>query len=843
MLFGFHPEKALVNAERLVQQGKFSAAIDIYEKLISQQSPLPNLKNNLGDLYVQVGRIPEALELFGEVVDYLEREGRQPRAIAVMRKMLKLAPDQLELQIRLARVLSDQGMAGEARGVWLDLLERAERTGNWTLADECIRHLLEIEPESLDLLARAAQSRQGRGDTVGAQKEWLGLGRKAVEREALESLDLALRRLQGIDPEWLPFRMLRARSEVVRGNPAEALNLLPPDEVLKKDASAAAEAWRIALDAEDLPSAQRLAQVAMEAGDAGMAVSMGRELLKQGELDAVVPWMTRQPGWFHRADLRGSWCKLLDDLLVINPDHLPALRAWLELAAEGSAAPPALAPRRQRLAELLRESGDAAAALEQYRLLVRQQPSGEAARQAIAELEAELGLASAEAPATAYLRASDSTAGSDRLPPSESLAQIPPDLLDEVVRATSGSPEAESILNLDDEWAQIADENLEDKIRQIEFFSQNGMLPAARQTLDAELARLPHEPRLQALDIVLRTRMEEALGAVAETVVAPVLPAGPEIRSEPGANPGMGSTFDLAPLAPEAHDSNAASAPPPALEFVLSPVREDGPGLAPATADLAWMAPAQSVPSPPPAPQPRTMAAAASASPSQWADTAMAAPDAGHEDLLQEVLPGTAPGVALPGSPLAGPGEAAWDDWLQNEPAPPRPAAAPELKGRSGEAARLLDDLFDNFRTKVEGQSSNEGGDPEHQYNMGIAYYEMGLFEEGVAELQKSFLGWEGQPQPPRDRLLSCGSTLALCFQQLNMPEMALDWYRRTVTAARLPASESIGLLYEEGRLLEQLGRRDEALECYRQVYATNIDYQDVAECLKRVQTMTPPVA
>lgn len=810
MLFGFHPEKALANAERLVQQGKFPAAIDIYEKLISQQSPIPNLKNNLGDLYVQVGRIEEALELFGQVVDHLEREGRQPRAIAVMRKMLKMNPDQLDVQVRLARMLSEQGMIGEARSVWLDLLERAEHSGNWTLADESVRRLLEIEPESLELLARAAQIRQGRGDTAGAQREWLSLGRKAVDRAALDSLDLALRRLQGIDSAWLPYRMLRARSEAARGNAAEALGLLPAEEMLRQDAGAAAEAWRIALDVEDLPIAKRLAQVAMEAGDAAMAVAMGRELLKQGDLDEVVAWVTREPDWFHRADLRGGWCTLLDDLLEINPDHRPALRAWLELAAEGAAAGPALAPRRQRLAELLRESGEASAALEEYRLLARQQPVPDAVRQGIGELERELGLAQPEPEAAIDAPVGDRHAGEAAADLAvdafgQSASGAPPDWVEQALHDSSPR-EVDAILDLDDEWAQVADQNLEESIHQIEFFSQNGMLPAARQTLDAELARLPHEPRLQALDLILRTRMEAEMETAAAVGAASqsALPSSPE--------------------------------PPAASEFELSPIAFDAEQPAASFPGLDWMN-APAAPAAEPVPVERARAAAAAAGP-----VGIEAGE-GNEELLHAVLPATASGTEMRGSLADAPGEAAWADWLQSEPAPPQPAAAPELKGRGGEAARLLDDLFDNFRTKVEGSSADSSGDPEHQYNMGIAYYEMGLYEEGVAELQKSFLGWEGQPQPPRDRLLSCGSTIALCFQQLNMPEMALAWYRRTIDAARLPAAEAIGLLYEEGRLLEQLGRREEALECYRQVYATNIDYQDVAECLKRVQTMAPPVA
>lgn len=160
-------------------------------------------------------------------------------------------------------------------------------------------------------------------------------------------------------------------------------------------------------------------------------------------------------------------------------------------------------------------------------------------------------------------------------------------------------------------------------------------------------------------------------------------------------------------------------------------------------------------------------------------------------------------------------------------PPPPAPAARPAASG-------LLDDIFQEFRTAVEQTETEDNSDPEARYNLGVAYKEMGLGEEAIAELQKAFAGWQARRGPP-DRMLSCGAMIAMCFQESNMPELALQWYETTLAHAGLSPRAALGPRFEAAKLLEQLGRQDQALAYYRQVYAEDVDYQDVAECVRRL--------
>jgi tetratricopeptide (TPR) repeat protein len=135
------------------------------------------------------------------------------------------------------------------------------------------------------------------------------------------------------------------------------------------------------------------------------------------------------------------------------------------------------------------------------------------------------------------------------------------------------------------------------------------------------------------------------------------------------------------------------------------------------------------------------------------------------------------------------------------------------------EKIQSVDQLFNAFREGVEQQVKVD--DYDTHYNLGIAYKEMMLLEPAVEEFKKAM----SDPE----RTLECCSMLAICELAQGNFDAASEWLHQGIDAPGWPPEDSIGLRYDLGEILEQQGRREEALEQFRLVHEIDPEYREVA--------------
>ena len=159
---------------------------------------------------------------------------------------------------------------------------------------------------------------------------------------------------------------------------------------------------------------------------------------------------------------------------------------------------------------------------------------------------------------------------------------------------------------------------------------------------------------------------------------------------------------------------------------------------------------------------------------------------------------------------------------------PPPVAAAPVGGGIDAGLA----ELFEEFRAAEEGDTVTE--DFETHYNMGTAYKEMDLIDEAIQEFQtaanlvKSADG--------TSRFLQCCNMLGHCFMQKGMPEAAVIWFKKGLSAPGHSEDEYQALRYELGTAYEQLGDFKQAREFYTEVYGVDVSYREVADKLTQLK-------
>jgi pilus assembly protein FimV len=188
---------------------------------------------------------------------------------------------------------------------------------------------------------------------------------------------------------------------------------------------------------------------------------------------------------------------------------------------------------------------------------------------------------------------------------------------------------------------------------------------------------------------------------------------------------------------------------------------------------------------------------------------------------LQEVFAETA--VAPPVASVAAP------------PAALRVPSHIETADTAGPIENLneLAEVFQEFRSEL-GEMGDEDEDLETHYNLGIAYREMGLLDEAIGEFQK--VAKAIQKGKPFRYEMNCSTMLGLSFMDKGEPMVASLWYKRALTTPDLEEDSILALKYDLGLALESAGESNAALDSFRQVYAANIDYRDVADRIATLQ-------
>ncbi len=151
---------------------------------------------------------------------------------------------------------------------------------------------------------------------------------------------------------------------------------------------------------------------------------------------------------------------------------------------------------------------------------------------------------------------------------------------------------------------------------------------------------------------------------------------------------------------------------------------------------------------------------------------------------------------------------------------PPAQAVSDSL----GEAG--LADIFREFKKGVDKQLGQE--DYDTRYNLGIAYKEMGLVDEAIAEFQLA--------AKDAGRLLECSSMLGICFLEKGLPKLAVKWFEKGLEAPGRSEEEYLGLRYDLASAYEADGDLNRAVGILIDLHGQDPQFRDVGERLRALR-------
>lgn len=172
------------------------------------------------------------------------------------------------------------------------------------------------------------------------------------------------------------------------------------------------------------------------------------------------------------------------------------------------------------------------------------------------------------------------------------------------------------------------------------------------------------------------------------------------------------------------------------------------------------------------------------------------------------------------------------NEWLLEGEPPRNPRMTAEEEEQSpGSVQTDFSEMLETFKAGV--AANVDESDSDSHYDLGVAYMEMGLFDEAIAEFQKAMRG-DATPE----RRVRAYESLGQSFIEKQEYEVAISSLTGALKESGLNDTKLVGVLYLLGYACEKLQQWQAAEGYYRRVFAVDIHFRDIGERLKRAEQM-----
>ena len=303
----FNKNKALESALKFLNQGKTAQAIGEYQQILRHDPKDQATLMTVGDLFARQADMPQAIEYFERLAQVYLHDGFNSKAIAIYKKIAKLAPAEFAPLERLADLYVQQGILSEARPLFLQIAEAHLKANRAPKAVEILHRFLEVEPDNPRVQMRLAELYNVMGQKKEAAQTYLTYSQRLFDNGEIDEAGKMIERALGVDPGGTNALLLQAKilaqankndaaiaileslPEVDAGG--EITNLLIELEIGSGHVSKAADRARKQLtrSATNTALLEKVSDALLQAGKAAEALLLIRELrgpmIEAGEQD------------------------------------------------------------------------------------------------------------------------------------------------------------------------------------------------------------------------------------------------------------------------------------------------------------------------------------------------------------------------------------------------------------------------------------------------------------------------------------------------------------------------------------------------------------------------------
>lgn len=326
--------KIEAQAEKLIKRGKLPEAIAEFRKLLSGTEQDIPIHTQIADLYIRAGRNQDAVEVFLKISDQYEEKGLFTKAIATLKRIKRVDPDNLDSLQKLADLYQNQGFSSDAKREYSELAKALERRKKPEDAIRVYEKLLKLSPQDTEtrttlagLLTKAGRVEDAieefnvvaeahlRANRMGPARESLMLAKK-LEKQNLRTLTNLIDLFKREDKK------------------KEALGLI--EAILKKDKDNIKVLYLLGnlhLDDGNVKDAEEIFAriISLRAKEVEARVKLGRILIQREELDKAYEMYAPLVDTLVHKQMEDKAVGLLGLILKSKKPHVPTLEKLAEL--------------------------------------------------------------------------------------------------------------------------------------------------------------------------------------------------------------------------------------------------------------------------------------------------------------------------------------------------------------------------------------------------------------------------------------------------------------------------------------------------------------------------------
>jgi pilus assembly protein FimV len=222
----FNKEKVMDAARKFVDKGQIDKAVKEYLRIVREDPKDVRVWLKIGDLYAKKGSKQEASETYLKVARFYQEQGFYLKAVAVYKQILKLDPRLVEVNLKLAELYRQLGLLSDAMQHFELVAAHFHRDGKTKEALATVRQLVDLDPENVATRIKLAELYSKEGMTVEAVAEFTAVCETLRKLNRQDDFIKVAERLLWHKPEMRELNRELAGLYLRRNDPRRALQKL-----------------------------------------------------------------------------------------------------------------------------------------------------------------------------------------------------------------------------------------------------------------------------------------------------------------------------------------------------------------------------------------------------------------------------------------------------------------------------------------------------------------------------------------------------------------------------------------------------------------------------------------